>query len=139
MGINATPGPTFPPQTHRNNQPTTTLATNFRQNKPLRIVIILQRVCDVNQQVEPAGTEQIARIAVRTDLARERLERLVRETRKHPADTGRAPLERLAVDVAGIAHEDDGSHCGKGFIRTLPAEGWDTYRVRKQTQRQQES
>lgn len=95
------------------NQPTTILAANIRQNKPLRIVIILQRVSNVNQRAGPAGTEQIARIAVRMDLARERLERLVRETREHPIEIGRALLERLALDVAGIAHEDDSSHCRK--------------------------
>lgn len=102
------------PSSHiQTQQPTTILRTNLRQNKPLRIVIILQCVSEVNQRAGPAGTEQIARIAVRMDLARERLERLVRETRKHPTEVGRPLLERLDPDVAGIAHQDDGSDCGE--------------------------
>lgn len=62
---------------------------------------------------EAAGTEQITPIAVGVNLTRKRLERLVRETREHPRQDGGPLLEGLAADMAGVAHENYGSHWRK--------------------------
>lgn len=56
------------------------------------------------------GTKQISSIAVRMNLARKRLERLVGETRKHSRQGGRSLLEGLGADMAGIPHENHGDN-----------------------------